>query len=92
MEPTYVQVVLDELASRLPRCPGALREFYALLVLVRGTAVTLEDVHDAWSVWQRPTRPDHPSLIPFAELSLEKQELDRKYAEAIAEVAAVVGR
>lgn len=36
-------------------------------------------------------RPDHPSLVPFDELSAEVQELDRPYAEAVAEAAARLG-
>ena len=53
----------------------------------KGTETTLENVHDAWSTWRDATRPDHPSLVPFAELAPDVQELDRKYADAIREVA-----
>ena len=64
---------------------------YALLVLVKGTGTTMEDVHDAWSVLTNPKRPDHKSLIPFAELSEEVQELDRKYMDSIHRVANLIG-
>ena len=89
--PNYVQEVLDELAERLPDCGTPLLELYALLALTAGTGTTLEDVHQAWAVWRNRTRPDHPSLVPFAALAPEVRELDRKYAEAIREVAAEFG-
>ena len=89
--PNYVQEVLDELAERLPDCDTPLLELYALLALTAGTGTTLEDVHQAWAVWRNRTRPDHPSLVPFAALAPEVRELDRKYAEAIREVAAEFG-
>ena len=89
--PNYVQEVLDELAERLPDCDTPLLELYALLALTAGTGTTLEDVHQAWAVWRNRTRPDHPSLVPFAALAPEVRELDRKYADAIREVAAEFG-
>ncbi len=79
----YFDVVVSRLAGRLGDCPVELLRYYALLVLVRGPACTLEDVHDAWSAWRTVTRPDHPSLVPFGELTTEVQELDRKYQHAI---------
>lgn len=57
---------------------------YALLSYSKGLATTLEDVHHAWSAWTNlEGRSDHPSIIPFDQLTLEKQELDRPYMEAI---------
>lgn len=84
----YAQEVLDELAERLPDCDTGLLELYALLALARGGGTTLENVHDAWSIWRNRTRPDHPSLIPFIMLVPDVRELDRKYADAIREAAA----
>ena len=84
----YAQEVLDELAERLPDCDTGLLELYALLALTRGGGTTLENVHDAWSIWRSRTRPDHPSLIPFIMLTPEVRELDRKYADAIRGAAA----
>ena len=65
----------------------ALLDLYTTLVFVTGEKTTLENVHDAWSAWQNKTEPKHRSLIPFAELTKEVQELDRPYAEAIIKVA-----
>ena len=83
----YLSVITGRLAAKLPGCPTDLLRMYALLVLTTGTETTLENVHDAWSTWRDATRPDHPSLVPFAELAPDVQELDRKYADAIREVA-----
>lgn len=60
-----------------------LLDLYTLLVLVKGKDCTLEDVHEAWSVWTNKSRPQHNSLIPFAYLSEDIKEYDRPYATAI---------
>jgi hypothetical protein len=91
MTMNYVQAVTDELADLLPGCAGDLLDLYALLALTRGPLTSLEDVHDAWSVWRNRTAPEHRSLIPFAKLAPEVQELDRKYMEAIHQAAFPVG-
>lgn len=83
----YVQAVTARLAALLPGLDPDLLRLYTLLGLVKGTTTTLEDVHDAWAVWRTQTRPGHPSAIPFARLSPEVQELDRKYMDAIHEAA-----
>ncbi|UUG69500.1 hypothetical protein SEA_SHAM_199 [Streptomyces phage Sham] len=82
----YVQKVIDQLDESLGGLPDELLDLYTLLAFVKGENVTLEDVHDAWAIWKNRIRPDHKSLIPFDELTLEVQELDRKYADAIAAV------
>jgi hypothetical protein len=82
---------IHDLTQRLNEaCPGLepdLLRLYVLLALAKGPHTTLEDVHDAWSIWRDQTRPDHPSLVPFNELAVEVQELDRPYRDAIATVA-----
>lgn len=83
----YIQEIMEALRAEFPGKPDDLLELYALLVLVRGAAVEYEDVHDAWSIWQNRTRPDHKSLIPFDNLTPEVQELDAKYADGIRKIA-----
>ena len=83
----YIAVITGRLAAMLPDCPPDLLRLYALLVLTTGTETTLENVHDAWACYRDATRPDHPSLVPFGELTPDVQELDRNYAHAIREVA-----
>lgn len=87
----YIDETAAELGGLLGDCPPELLRLYALLALVRGEETSLEDVHDAWSTWRAGTRPDHPSLVPFGDLAAEVQELDRKYADAIRQVAASAG-
>ena len=86
----YVQRVTGDLSDLLPGCYPDLIPLYALLAITRGPATTLEDVHDAWSIWCNATDPKHRSLKPFSELAPDVQELDRKYMEAIHKAAVVL--
>lgn len=60
---------------------------YAVLALSKGTAVTNEDVHDAWSAWATKFDPANKSLVPFSELPLETQQSDASFTKAIREVS-----
>lgn len=84
----YVDALAARLGQLLGDCDVELLRLYALLALVKGAAVTDEDVHHAWSAWTAARRPDHRSLVPFGDLAPEVQALDTRYAEAI---RAVVG-
>lgn len=85
----YIQQVKSALSEFHPNIAPELLDVYALLVLIKGEAVTLEDVHDAWSVWKNQHRSDHWSLIPFNELSEEKQIKGQKYVKSIRIVASI---
>lgn len=65
----------------------ALYRIYAVLVLTTGQATTNEHVHDAWAAWRATTRPDHRSIVPFASLAPDVQDLDAPYRDAIRAVA-----
>ncbi len=84
---TYAAEAVDAVAEALPGLDEDLCRLYAQLALVKGEKTSLEDVHDAWALWRLRTRPDHPSIVPFEELSPEVQELDWPYADAIRAVA-----
>ncbi|MFI7131156.1 hypothetical protein ACIBQ1_36100 [Nonomuraea sp. NPDC050153] len=56
---------------------------YAVLLRAKGEEVSAEDVHDAWSAWMSTRDPDHPALVPFADLPLSTQAADEPYAMAI---------
>ncbi len=86
-DPNYVQPVIADLAKLLPGCDGMLLNLYAVLAMTRGVNTSLEDVHDAWAIWQNLSDPQHRSLVPFDQLTAEVQELDRKYMGAIHYVA-----
>jgi hypothetical protein len=88
---------LDELAAEIRRQvpadllpsenTGTLFRIYALLALAKGTAVTAEDVHNAWSVWMHELNPGHRSIKPFKELDEATQASDEPYVNAIRAVA-----
>lgn len=85
----YIDEIKEELNKHITVGKG-LQNVYALLVLVKGEECTLKDVHDAWAVNININMPDHRSLIPFEDLSVETQEKDREYTEAIQETARIM--
>ncbi len=89
----YVQKVQDLLEEEL-KMKGTdyegLLEVYGLLVLTVGEKCTKEDIHDAWSIWQNKTMPEHRSLKPFDELTKEVQDLDEEYRVAVIRVAKLI--
>jgi hypothetical protein len=38
-------------------------------------------------VWRSRTRPGHPWIVPFEQLTPDVQEIDRPFADAIASAA-----
>lgn len=86
MEPNYVERARNVL-STLISVEDELLDLYTLLVLVKGDRCLLGDVHDAWAIWRSRTSPTHRSIIPFRELSVAVQELDREYMLAIHKTA-----
>jgi len=60
---------------------------YAVLLLSKGTAVTREDVHHAWSAWMTYRREAHESLVPFDQLAASTKAEDEPFVRAIRHVA-----
>jgi len=60
--------------------------FYAVLALVRGTAVTREDVHNAWAAWMSASEPTHEAIKPYDELTRDVQREDQVFVDAIRKV------
>jgi hypothetical protein len=60
---------------------------YALLALSKGTDVSNEDVHDAWSTWATEFDPGNDSIVPYSELSIDVQAEDTVFRNAIRAVA-----
>lgn len=90
----YIDEIIQELLKRVKIGKG-LQVVYALLVLVKGTETTLEDVHDAWAVninrvWDKEQYGEHYSMVPFDQLKKETQDKDQEYVDAIHEVARVI--
>ncbi|OUS84916.1 hypothetical protein [Rhodococcus sp. NCIMB 12038] len=74
--------------SYRPDTHGAdLYRLYAILALGQGINTRLADVHNAWSVWMITQNPEHPAIVPFDELSEEKQSEDAPFLDAIREVS-----
>lgn len=84
------EAVYDELHDGQPLPDGqrGLYLGYAVLVLVAGDAVELEDVHNVWAAWAARHEPGSPALRPFAELPAEVQARDAPFRDAIRRVAA----
>jgi hypothetical protein len=91
----YIQKVKDLLEQEL-KMKGTiyegLLEVYALLVLTVGVDCTNEHIHDAWSIWQNKTQPNHKSLKPFDELIKEIQDLDEPYCNTVIKVAKLLNK
>jgi hypothetical protein len=87
----YIDQLAGEIASlcKLPDNDdyNRLARIYAVLCLTKGAEVTSEDVHDAWSAWCAENKPDHRSLVPFAQLTREVKVLDEPYRNAIRDIA-----
>lgn len=79
----YIEVLRSAIVEELPGLPDQLVDLYTNVGLSLGRFVDNEAVHEAWSIWQNRINPDHPSLIPYHQLSKEKQDLDTKYTEGI---------
>lgn len=88
---------LDELGARIraqvPRADlpdentHGLFRIYAVLLLAKGTAVTPEDVHNAWVAWMAGLDADHEALVPFEDLDPAIASDDEPFADAIRIVA-----
>jgi hypothetical protein len=95
---TYFDQTARAIRERVPaellpdeRGTDDLFRLYALLVRVKGEAVTAEDVHDAWSLWMLGQHADHESIKPYSELDRTTREADHPFLEAIRAVAAGEG-
>ena len=91
---TYIDKITEEVARRTNIKNRNLVNLYALLVLTKGEGITLQDVHDAWSMDMnfRPRTDrcyghDHLSLVPFDALSADVKGKDQKYVEILRNIA-----
>lgn len=93
---TYIRDLANQIRSKfspsdLPdKGLDELFNSYAVLALSKGTAVTNEDVHDAWSAWATKFDPDNKSLVPFSKLPPETQKSDTPFTQAIREIASQI--
>lgn len=94
----YLDEIAQQIVAELE--PGDLPDFegverllrsYAVLVRVKGTDVSAEDVHDAWAAWMADFDINHPALVPFAELDEATREEDEPFLMAVRAVAGHLG-
>lgn len=88
----YLTSVADSISFACHGLEPDLARIYAVLALAKAPDVTNEDVHNAWSAWTAGHRPDHRSLVPFADLPPAVQDLDTPYRDAINDVGRVARR
>lgn len=95
---TYLDPLADLIRACLspdaepPEESAALFRMYAVLLKAKGTEVTDEDVHDAWSAWMQTVNSAHEALIPYADLDPATRAFDSPYAEAIRRAARQMSR
>jgi len=95
---TYLDPLADLIRACLPpdaeppENSAALFRMYAVLLKAKGTEVTDEDVHDAWSAWMQIVNSDHEALIPYGDLDPATRAFDAPYAEAIRRAARQMSR
>jgi hypothetical protein len=93
---TYIERIAariyDEVhpGERVPQEQQGLYLIYAVLALSVGEAITLENVHDAWSAWTVLTSTEHTSVRPFPELPQGTKQEDEPFRDAIGRVAHVL--
>jgi len=94
MKVTYIDEITNKVAERTHIRNKYLVRLYALLVLVKGEDITLEDVHDAWSMDMnfKPQTDycyghEHLSIVPFNELCMGIQNKDQKYVDILRSIA-----
>jgi hypothetical protein len=83
--------IADELGpDALPEEEGVSRllRSYAVLARAKGTAVTAEDIHDAWVAWMADKDPEHDALRPFSDLDAGARREDDPFVAAVRTVAA----
>lgn len=87
---------LQKLASRIRRAvppdlipadADHLFLLYAVLARAKGRDVQPEDVHDAWVAWMHSRAEAHESMVPFRDLTADKQAEDNPFVRAIRDVA-----
>lgn len=92
----YLDALGTKIRAHVPRADlpeentKDLFRIYAVLLLAKGTAVTAEDVHNAWAAWMSGTDPSHDAIVPFAELTSDMAGDDEPYVKAIRAVARAV--
>lgn len=76
-------ILEEELNQELPEVLFSCYLSLACTSASTGTPITNEEIHDAWSIWKNTVDSSHVSIIPYNQLSIEIQELDAPYTDAV---------
>lgn len=86
-QPNYMMkraaILKEELNQELPEVLFSCYLDLACISASTGTPITNEAIHDAWSIWKNTVDCTHKSIIPYNQLSIEIQELDTPYTDAV---------
>ena len=80
-------ILKEELNEELPEVLFSCYLSLACTSASTGTPITNEEIHDAWAIWNNTVDNTHTSIIPYIQLSIEIQELDTPYTDAINQAA-----
>jgi hypothetical protein len=90
---SYLDAVAAQISAEVPNDAlppedaESLFLMYAVLLLAKGTDVTNEDVHNAWTAWMESNGRLHKSMVPFSALPAETKLEDSVFCQAIRRVA-----
>jgi hypothetical protein len=90
---TYLDEIATDIRKVVPTdaLPDAetsnLFRLYAVLLLVKGEAVTREDVHNVWVAWMEGNGDVHESMVPYDELPPSTKDEDSVFVAAIRHIA-----
>ena len=76
-------ILKEELNEELPEVLFSCYLSLACTSASTGTPITNEAIHDAWSIWKNTVDDTHKSIVPYKQLSIEIQELDAPYTDAV---------
>lgn len=89
----HIRDLADQIRDEVPPSlvpdepTGSLFALYAVLALAKGTAVTAEDVHNAWTAWMLTRGEEHESMVPYKDLPESTRREDDPFVRAIRLVA-----
>ena len=86
----YIDELADDIGERCDTNNERLLRMYALLGLVRGTAVTPTNVHDAWAAWTAGLGLQNPAIIPLDILSKDDGDPVQEHCRMVRDVASAI--
>lgn len=73
---TYIDELENIVADRLMLKDSRLVQYYSLALMCKGTAISVEDVHNAWAMYMNHRKRsetcyghDHINIVPFYQLN-----------------------